>query len=119
MTTNIEHAYMYIANCSVSFNSLKYTIMCLEIVSYLIAKYILPKISIKYHIYLCNDVIVLLHMLIILVPPASPQSNHQTYYILSAKRKYNAKLVNIFASSQYSRLKFSPLSLNIAIYQIL
>ena len=39
--------------------------------------------------------------------------------ILSAKRKYNPKLVNIFANSQYFRLKFSPLSLNVAFYLIL
>ena len=39
--------------------------------------------------------------------------------ILSAKRKYNPKLGNIFTNSQYSRLEFSPLSINIAFYLIL
>ena len=39
--------------------------------------------------------------------------------ILSAKRKYNPKLVNIFANSQHCRLTFSPLSLNVAFYPII
>ena len=43
----------------------------------------------------------------------------ETANILSATRKYNAKLVNIFPNSQYSRLKILPLSLNIAFYLIL
>ena len=45
-----------------------------------------------------------------------PEIKYTLKHILSAKRKYYPKLVNIFANSQYFRLKFSPLSLNIAFY---